>query len=265
MIVMGDAITPANLPAGLGAYAGYNAGRWPNVDVIRAAHPGVPILEITPELANSGECLDIENGDAIPADAPRYVELRAAAGIWRPVLYGSRAVLPAIAGALTLAGLPRSAYRLWSAHYGAGNHICGPHSCGSLVQADGTQWIDHGGWDESAMPDWFFDVTPPTPVSLPAPPPNPPAISEDDMLASTPSGLGYWICKPDGSIWSFGDAVYHGGCNPGASSPMPAGHTAVGFAALPTTPGGEQGYWILTDFDGVYSFGAAAYHGAPNQ
>ena len=78
------------------------------------------------------------------------------------------------------------------------------------------------------------------------------------MLASTPSGNGYWILHPDGSVWSFGDAQYYGGCNPGASAPMPAGETAI---TITSHPGGE-GYWIFTSGHHVYAFGAAAYHGA---
>lgn len=31
----------------------------------------------------------------------------------------------------------------WSAHFGHGPHICGPHTCG-FPQADWTQWDDHG-------------------------------------------------------------------------------------------------------------------------
>jgi hypothetical protein len=79
------------------------------------------------------------------------------------------------------------------------------------------------------------------------------------MIASTPTGNGYWICKADGSVWSYGDAVYQGGTNSAAKTPMPAGHIATGFASHPT----QQGYWITTDHDEVYAFGACAYHGAP--
>jgi hypothetical protein len=78
------------------------------------------------------------------------------------------------------------------------------------------------------------------------------------MIASTPSGNGYWICRADGSVWSFGDAQYLGGCNPGASAAMPAGETVTGFASHP----GAQGYWIHTSGNHVYAFGQAGYHGA---
>ena len=81
------------------------------------------------------------------------------------------------------------------------------------------------------------------------------------MLASTPSGNGYWIVHPDGSIWAFGDAQYLGGCNVGA--PVAGGAFAAGEIAITITahPGGA-GYWILSSHGHVYSFGAAGYHGA---
>ena len=93
-----------------------------------------------------------------------------------------------------------------------------------------------------------------------APPPVPAPSNEETMIASTPSGNGYWICEPNGAVYTYGDAQYYGGCNPGASSPMPTGHIATGFTPHPS----GKGYWIVTNYFEVYSFGAAQYHGAPN-
>jgi hypothetical protein len=78
----------------------------------------------------------------------------------------------------------------------------------------------------------------------------------DDMIASTPSGNGYWICKPDGSIWSFGDAQWLGAMNWPTNVLVP-GDTITGFTSHPTTPG----YWISTDKGSVYAYGAATWHG----
>lgn len=153
---MADAIDPAGLPTNMDAYAGYVDGQWPDYPAISGAHPGVPTLAITVRLANLADCLDIENGDARPADAPTFVQERSAAGVWRPALYGSRDVMPAILGALEAHQIDRAAFRLWSAHYGAGKHVCGPATCGLPFDVDGTQWIDHGTWDESLLSDDFF-------------------------------------------------------------------------------------------------------------
>jgi len=93
-------------------------------------------------------------------------------------------------------------------------------------------------------------------------PPTPTYSQESNMIASTPSGNGYWILHSDGSVWSFGDAQYFGGLNPGApvgGGAMPAGVAAI---SIEGHPGGE-GYWILSSVHAVYAFGAAPYHGAP--
>ena len=98
-------------------------------------------------------------------------------------------------------------------------------------------------------------------ASLTLNPPVPaPSAQETDMLTSTPSGNGYWICKTDGAVFAYGDAQFFGGCNPGGAAPFPAGVTALSIEAHP----GGQGYWILSSTHQIYAFGAAGYHGAPS-
>lgn len=80
------------------------------------------------------------------------------------------------------------------------------------------------------------------------------------MIAPTHTGQGYWVCKPDGSIWSYGDAVYHGGMN-WPNELLVSGDVITGFAAHPSL----YGYWISTQMGFVYAFGEAAYHGAPTE
>jgi peptidoglycan hydrolase-like protein with peptidoglycan-binding domain len=65
-------------------------------------------------------------------------------------------------------GIARSEVRLVSAHYDAGEHICGPSTCKLIsVAMDGTQWTDKangvGGTqiDASVLQDEFL-VAPPT-------------------------------------------------------------------------------------------------------
>ena len=88
-----------------------------------------------------------------------------------------------------------------------------------------------------------------------------PTYKESEMIATSHTGNGYFIAHPDGSVWSFGDAVYAGGCNPGApvgGGSLPAGVTIVGIASHPTA----NGYWLRSSAGAVYAFGAAQYHGA---
>ena len=169
MLRMGDAVNPAGLPAGLDAYAGYDAGNWPDFWTIATQHPGTHLIEITPFCQNKGDMLDIEYGDAQPVQGPLWTIARTLAGVWRPVLYCSRDDAPIVVGFMNNGGINRGSYRLITAHYGAGQHICGPRTCGLSVQADATQWIDWGAWDETTLPDDFFAPAgpPPAPVALP--------------------------------------------------------------------------------------------------
>lgn len=182
---MADSIVAANLPPGMDAYAGYVDGSWPDYpDIvgIEAKH----YLSITVYLANEAMCLDVENGDATADQAGTFVDERRALGIPYPVLYTSISNMGAVVAALGTR--PRNTYKLWSAHYDAsiGAHICGPGTCayferlgqGTTPQCDGTQWVDHGGWDESLLADDFFG--PAVPPAPPAPPPGP------QILATTP-------------------------------------------------------------------------------
>jgi len=194
MLRMGDAVNPANLPAGLDAYAGYDDGQWPDFPVISAQHPNVPVLDITVVAINKGTCLDIENGDATIDQAPDWYKKRVAAGVNRPAFYTSESNLLALVTALSNAGVSRYAYRVWSAHYGVGKHICGPTTCGSSVAADGTQWIDHGGWDESLLNTSFFSGSP-------APNPTPSPGGDVQLPTIRQGNNGYWtksvqaLCK----------------------------------------------------------------------
>jgi hypothetical protein len=101
----------------------------------------------------------------------------------------------------------------------------------------------------------------------------PPAAKDIPMITSTPSGNGYWVAKSDGSVWSYGDAQYLGGLNPGAplypgGPGIPAGSLVpgdyvIGIAAHPQVLDGAQGYWLTTAEGRVYAFGTSDYFGAP--
>ena len=86
-----------------------------------------------------------------------------------------------------------------------------------------------------------------------------------DMIASTDTGDGYWIVKPDGAVYAFGDAVFLGGANdPDGPGPggnvVPPGHVIVGIAGH-----GTDGYWLTADEGSVYCFGSAQYYGRPDR
>jgi hypothetical protein len=173
-LIMFDAIEVGQIPAGPQAVAGYVDGRWATAAALEGRFPHARLLTIAVEHAHDAECLDIENGDAEPADAPEWVGRQQARGIARPVLYASVDLMQTrVIPALQQGGIDRSAVRLWTAHY-AGTHICGPSTCSELsIDADGTQHTDcaYGrDLDASLLVADFFGTPKPAAAKRKAPP-----------------------------------------------------------------------------------------------
>jgi len=153
----------ANLPPGMDAYAGYT-----NVSGIGQTYPGVVAkypnakhLSITTD-GVAALCADVEKG---------------AMTEWTGYPYGYCSVNN-VNSLVARFGRPK---KLWTAHYDPkiGAHICSPKCWPGLVTtADGTQWVDHGGWDESLLADDFFVLNP-----GPFPPPLP---SKEETMSTTP-------------------------------------------------------------------------------
>lgn len=185
-IAMPDSINVDNLPDGYFAYLGYVDGALipPTVAKLRAKFPGAVIVGLTTTggtLAADG--CDCENGDLSPSSAAGWVAQKLATGYKRPILYASVSTMVTVLQIMADLGIPRSTVRLLSAHYGVGEHICGPDSCaypGVTGPMDGTQWTDSypgvngAAIDMSLLQDSFFSSTP-TPI------PNPIEWADFDM------------------------------------------------------------------------------------
>jgi hypothetical protein len=179
-ITMYDAIVPRNfvgLP-NIDALAGYVDGFWPTYTVLdRFAPPGIDLLSIAVFPQDNADCLDVETGDATNGQAPPWFARQVARGAAKPCLYTSAGNAQALINVMAAAGHTRSSYRLWSAHYQAGEHICRPGGCG-FPQADGTQWADTVNGlsvDQSLLSASFFAADPPGPSVDPT-------ILETDMF-----------------------------------------------------------------------------------
>jgi len=166
---MYDTIENNQFPSGAAAYAGYvdgSIGNQPNYAYIVSAFPKAQHLSIALFSSDNADALDVEPGASIPSDIPAWYDRQRARGIQRPCVYASASamndsILPVLSGA----GISRSAVRLWTAHYGEGEHICGPNTCGALSEnADGTQWTPTAGGlvlDQSLLLENFFTTTTP--------------------------------------------------------------------------------------------------------
>lgn len=153
-----DSITASAMLPGLQVYCGYVAGTYNNYAAVTADHPGALYIGIAPWVAPT-DCLDIEPGDAAPADAPSFYHQATHPNTNKPVMYTSAGDAQTVINALAVAGIARSAYYLWSAHYGLGPHVCGPSSCG-FPQADGTQWTDGANYDSDLFASYMFGAIP---------------------------------------------------------------------------------------------------------
>ena len=171
MITMYDSAENNQFPANPQAVAGYvdgGIGDQPNYQWLVGHFPHAHHLSIALYPSHDADCLDVERGAASPDSAAAWYAGQVARGITRPCLYASADAMESdILPIIKAAGFPREKVRLWSAHYGQGEHICGPRSCGLMsIDADGTQWTSNAmgrNLDQSILNDNFFG-TPPAPT-----------------------------------------------------------------------------------------------------
>jgi hypothetical protein len=164
---MFDTALNNQFPGGAAAYAGYvdgHVGNQPNYAYVVSAFPKAQHLSIALFASDNADVLDVEPGASSPVDIPGWYARQVARGIARPVIYASASTMnDEILPLLSQAGIARARTRLWTAHYGAGEHICGPGTCRSLsVNADGTQWTSSARGlvlDQSLLLGTFFAST----------------------------------------------------------------------------------------------------------
>lgn len=160
-VTMFDSVDVSLLPDGNYAYAGYVDGLWPTYQDLKSKFPDADVLSIAVNTYYNADCLDIESGDATPEEAAYWYQVQIGNGAVRPCLYADVSTMPYVLEGLAQVQIPRNKVRLWSAHFGAGEHICGPDSCELISELmDGTQWTDAArglDLDQSLLSDDFFD------------------------------------------------------------------------------------------------------------
>lgn len=144
-IVMFDDVDVSLIPPDAPAVAGYVDGSWPTFEALKASHPHAHRLSIAVSAEHDAHCLDVETGDASPDDVPGWIRRQQASWAgedWRPAVYASKAIVPAVIASCQAAGIGRGEYRVWSADWTYQPHICSPSSCGASFEADSTQFSD---------------------------------------------------------------------------------------------------------------------------
>lgn len=112
---MYDAVTVSNVPASATLVAGYGDGYWDNVVAFRARFPHATVVEIAVSASDDlGQVLDVETGDATPAEAPGWVQRRRAAGV-TPTVYCNSSTWPQVKAAFAAAGVAEPEW--WIAQY----------------------------------------------------------------------------------------------------------------------------------------------------
>lgn len=178
-LAMPDSTNVNSLPAGYPAYLGYSDGNWPTAKALYAMFPDAMLVILTVAGGPAAHGVRVAPGtDVEPMDLTAAQGAAWASGhAGRPVIYASVQGEPGygmhdVLAELRAHGIPRTAVRLLSAHYGDGPHICGPDSCKLIgTEMDGTQWTDT--WivttlprgpiiDMSMLADDFFGAAPQT-------------------------------------------------------------------------------------------------------
>lgn len=194
---MADAIDPNNIPVGkFPLVAGYVDGprsQWPAAGWAR--HAGSILVRIAVFAStNAGIVLDVETGDATPAQAPGWVKMRRAAGA-DPTVYCNLSLWPTVRAAFHSANIAEPHY--WVAGYPGGGAVI---PAGAIAHQYADPATSGGQWDLSVVADYWPGVDQGGSVTAPNSP-------EDDLLIATVMG-GNRFKMPDGNSRNVMDCFY---------------------------------------------------------
>jgi hypothetical protein len=148
MSTMYDSVTAGDIPASATMVAGYVDGRFAWSDADWARFPNATKIRIAVSyLTNDGDVLDVEDGDATPAQARTWILMRNASGLPVPTIYCAKSVMSQVQAACG-----DCTYDIWVADWTGRAHLVD----GSAA----TQWADPslgsgGHYDVSMVVDWW--------------------------------------------------------------------------------------------------------------
>ena len=150
---MYDGVTSSSVPAvGEPLVAGYTDGLFANLPALKKRFPHARIVGIAVTASYHGadaHVLDVEAGDATPAQAPGWVTAQRKLGV-DPTVYCNTSTWPQVKAAFTAARVAQPHY--WIAHYGVAPTI--PAGAVAL------QYRNTSGYDESVVADYWPGVDP---------------------------------------------------------------------------------------------------------
>lgn len=239
-----DSVNVDAIPPAATFVAGYIDGRYADLAALAARFPAATRLAYTVNPADDeGDFLDVETGDARPADAPGWVARRRAAGARIAGVYCSTDSWGAVKTAFWTAKVPEPPYAL--AQY---------DGVAEIPQA----WLDAGvvikqyqsntaaNLDTSVAVDYIPGIDPA------------PTSEENDVDATmTPTGAGTWRLHADGTIFTAGDAQYYGGYPDLPPAEREGTRSFVSIERL--GPAMTDGYVIIADDGAAYRFNAAVW------
>ena len=113
-LIIYDSDNPDDIPSGVKA-AGYVNGYAHVAWDARGWARFPDAIRISVFAYNAGDALDVENGDATPAQAPGWVKMRLAAGVALPWVYVNRSNQRATEDAMWAGGIPLYKAAMWVA------------------------------------------------------------------------------------------------------------------------------------------------------
>jgi hypothetical protein len=151
--IMYDSVTPGNVPADAQMVAGYADGIYANLPELAARFPNATRVSIAVRWTTWAHVLDVESGDATPAQAVLWCT-QTMAGVANQYLtvYCNSSMWPTVRAAFQAAGVAEPNY--WLAQYDGDPTI----PAGAVAK----QFLgDYQGYDKSSVADYWPGVDPP--------------------------------------------------------------------------------------------------------
>jgi hypothetical protein len=135
--------------------------------------------------ANTGDVLDVESGNATPAQTAGWIQRRKASGYYRPTIYCNRSTIPAVRQG-TGAYILGKDYDIWVADWtGSPHEVTAPGTPSATCSA--TQYENTQDYDISVVYDggWPHRTAPSSPPKATKPPAEPRDIKATTVTATS--------------------------------------------------------------------------------